>query len=68
MEQLIKRGQALAAAARARTIERIASDLRGQVAGISVETGSAGVVLRGRRLLARWLREPVLRFASWRRG
>jgi hypothetical protein len=68
MQQLLERGQAVAARAKGRAIERIAAQIRDELRGVSVETGSGGVVLRGRRLLARWLRDPALRFAAWRRG
>jgi hypothetical protein len=65
-ERLLARGQTIAARAKARTIERIAARIREQVRGISVRAGSAGIELRGRRLLARWLNDPALRFAAWR--
>jgi hypothetical protein len=68
MQRLMERGQALSAQARARTIERLAAQFRDQMRGVAVEVRSAGLVLRGRGLLARWLRDPALRFAAWRRG
>lgn len=68
MQRLLERGLALAADARARTIERIAGQLRDQVRGTSVEIASGSIVLRGRHLLSRWISDPALRFASWRRG
>jgi hypothetical protein len=67
MQKLIARGQRIAAEVKARTIDRIAAQLGEQVRGVSVEAGSAGIELRGRRLLARWLNEPAMRFAAWRR-
>jgi hypothetical protein len=68
MRRLLERGQAVAARAKGRAIERVAEQFRDELRGVSVEIGSGGVVLRGRRLLARWLRDPALRFAAWRRG
>jgi hypothetical protein len=68
MRALTERGQRLAAAAKARTIDRLAADLRADVPGIKVDAGSDRIVVRGRGLLQRWLSDPALRFSATRGG
>jgi hypothetical protein len=68
MQRLVERGERIAAQAKSAAVERMVAQFRDQVRGIAIETGSGEIILRGRRLLARWLVDPALRFAAWRRG
>jgi hypothetical protein len=62
MEALIARAGDFARAAQRKRLEQIAASLRD--GGMSVELGGESVVLRGRRLVQRWLGDPLLRFAG----
>lgn len=62
MRQLHTRGEAIARAAQRKRIERIAQSLRAQ--GLDVETGIDSILIRGRRLLQKWLGDASVRFAG----
>jgi hypothetical protein len=59
---LLVRAETLARAAQRRRLQQIAAGLRGS--GVAVETTADSVVIRGRRLVQRWLSDPLLRFAG----
>jgi hypothetical protein len=59
---LLIRAESIARAAQRRRLEQIAARFRGR--GIAVEVGTESVILRGRRLVHRWLADPLLRFAG----
>jgi hypothetical protein len=61
MEKLLDRGEQIASMAQANRIEEIAQAAE-EIGGISVLKTATGVVLRGRKLLERWLLDPALRF------
>jgi hypothetical protein len=62
MERLIARGEAIARAGQQRQIAAAASQLRGLFGAAAVDVEDSRIVVRGRRLIARWLIDPVLRF------
>ncbi|MES2337816.1 MAG: hypothetical protein V4537_06965 [Pseudomonadota bacterium] len=55
------RGRAIGAAAVARWRARVAAQLR-EVPGLRIEERDDGLVVTGRRLRARWLRDAALRW------
>jgi hypothetical protein len=61
MEKLLDRGEQIASTAQANRIEEIARAAE-EIGGVSVLKTATGVVLRGRKLLERWLLDPALRF------
>ena len=62
MERLMERGQRIARAAQERRLQEIAATLRER--GLAAQVGSESVVFRGRRLVQRWLADPLVRFAA----
>jgi hypothetical protein len=61
MEKLLARAEQIATTAQANRIEEIAQAAQ-EIGGVSVLKTATGVVLRGRKLLERWLLDPALRF------
>ncbi|HEU5067482.1 MAG TPA: hypothetical protein VFT61_04780 [Sphingomicrobium sp.] len=61
MEKLLARAEQIASTAQANRIEKIAQAAE-EIGGVSVLKTATGVVLRGRKLLERWLLDPALRF------
>jgi hypothetical protein len=59
---LLVRGEAIARAARQRRLQAVAAAVRER--GLTVEVTAESVICRGRKLLKRWLEDPVLRFAG----
>lgn len=59
---LLRRGAAIAARRVERRADRLADLYAEVLPGTSAERGPRGVVLRGRRLMARMLRDPVARW------
>lgn len=57
---LMVRAEAIAREAQRRRLEKIIGTLRDE--GLSPEAGSDTIACRGKRLVQRWLNEPVLRF------
>jgi hypothetical protein len=62
MEKFLGRVEAIARAAQAKRLEQIAASMRER--GLAVEVGPDSVAARGRRLVSRWLGDPLLRFAG----
>ena len=62
MEALVERANRIALAAQIRRLEQIAASLRDR--GVAIETGADSVAIRGRRLVQRWLGDPLVRFAG----
>jgi len=60
MEALIARSGQIARAAQRQRLEQIAASVRGR--GLRAELGEKSVVIIGRRLVSRWLRDPLMRF------
>jgi hypothetical protein len=62
MYGLLVGAESIARAAQRRRLQQIAAGLRGR--GVTVEVAADSVVIRGRRLVQRWLSDPLLRFAG----
>ena len=62
MERLSARGEEIARRAQARTKVRVASGLRDLLGAAAVSIEETRVLVRGKRILARWLGDPALRF------
>lgn len=62
MERLLARAEQIAQAAQANRIEAMAETAAEELNAVSVLKTATGVVLRGRKLLERWLLDPALRF------
>jgi 5-enolpyruvylshikimate-3-phosphate synthase len=62
MEALLERASDVARAAQRDRLAQIAASLGRQ--GVAVEVGAEAVAIRGRRLVRRWLADPLLRFAG----
>jgi hypothetical protein len=64
MDGLTRRAELLAAAEQRRQVRRLAARIAESFGVDAVEIGDAGVVIRGRGLLKRWLIDPGLRFLA----
>lgn len=64
MRELQKRAEALGRAEQRRAVARIVAGLSGKLRGVAVEAHSNKAVLRGKKLLGRWLVDPSLRFIA----
>jgi hypothetical protein len=62
MEKLSDRADAIVRAMQRKRLEQIAATMRER--GFAVEIGPDSVAARGRRLVSRWLADPLLRFAG----
>ena len=62
MNQLLERGEAIARDAQRRTAERVAQELRAELATGSVQVDGASVIVSGRGIMKRWLADASLRF------
>jgi hypothetical protein len=62
MERLLARAEQIAQAAQANRIEAMAEAAAEELSGVSVFKTATGVVLRGKKLIERWLWDPALRF------
>ena len=62
MEKLAARGEAIARQAEAGAMGRVASELRGLLCAAAVSIEETRVLVRGKRILERWLQDPALRF------
>jgi hypothetical protein len=62
MEKVLARAEQIAQAAQASRIDAIAETAAAELSGVSVLKTATGVVLRGKKLLERWLLDPALRF------
>jgi adenylate kinase len=61
MEKVLARAEQIAQAAQANRIAAMA-EAAAELSGVSVLKTATGLVLRGKRLLERWLLDPALRF------
>lgn len=64
MENLLARGEQIAAEAVARQVQRTAQQLRALFGSSAVAVDAAEVLVSGRGILKRWLVDPALRFLS----
>jgi hypothetical protein len=64
MENLLKRGEAIAAAGQQRTLQDVAGGLRAMFGNSAVQADDAQVLVTGRGILKRWLIDPNLRFLT----
>lgn len=64
MRAVEARGAMAARAAERRMVDAIEARLRDELNGVAVTSDGASVTLTGKGLLARWLVDPALRFAS----
>lgn len=62
MEKLLARGGKLAAAAQQRKIGEVAQQLRTMFGSTAVSVEESQVLVRGKRMIKRWLTDPSLRF------
>ena len=62
MEKLLARAEQIARTAQSNRIEAIAKSATEELAGLSITTTATSVVIRGKKLLERWLLDPALRF------
>ena len=66
MSALMARAESVARAAQRRRLEEINESLR--ISGVSAEVGSDFIAFTGKRLVQRWLGDPVLRFIGMSRS
>lgn len=64
MEKLVKRADELARAGQRQKVQAVAEQLKGMLAGASVEVEEARVLVSGRGIIKRWLIDPSLRFLA----
>lgn len=64
MENLLARGEQIAAEAVARQVQRTARQLRALFGSPAVGIDGTEVLVSGRGILKRWLVDPALRFLS----
>ena len=64
MENLLRRGEQIAAQGRQQKVEDVAGRLRGIFGSAAVQVDEASVLVRGRGIIKRWLIDPSLRFLA----
>jgi hypothetical protein len=64
MENLLRRGEQIAAQGRQQKVEDVAARLRGIFGSAAVQVDEANVLVRGRGIIKRWLIDPSLRFLA----
>ncbi|MFL6725348.1 MAG: hypothetical protein ACJ8FS_02395 [Sphingomicrobium sp.] len=62
MDELVKRGEAIAREQQWLKLQTLAQQLRAMFGGAAVDVEEARVLVRGRGLIKRWLIDPQLRF------
>jgi len=62
MNELLKRGEAIASARRRQMVQAVAEKLRAMFGAGAVQVEDTRVLVSGRGLVRRWLLDPSLRF------
>ena len=62
MDELLKRGEAIASAQQRQKVQAVAQKLRAMFGSGAVDIESERVLVSGRGLVRRWLIDPSLRF------
>lgn len=64
MENLLRRGEELAAEGEQRKLQQVAAQLRELFGAAAVQVDETDVLVRGKGMIKRWLLDPSLRFLT----